>query len=47
MDLVLRLNGGYDRLLCLIDPVVHLVITNLRGLQCLFCHYVDALFTYA
>ncbi|KAJ0725437.1 hypothetical protein HanPI659440_Chr12g0458711 [Helianthus annuus] len=44
---VLRMNGGYDRLLCLINPVVHLVVTSLGGLQCLFYHYADTLFTYA
>ncbi|KAJ0435245.1 hypothetical protein HanIR_Chr17g0891201 [Helianthus annuus] len=44
---VLRMNGGYDRLLCLINPAVHLIVTSLGGLQCLFYHYANALFTYA
>ncbi|MFS7920013.1 hypothetical protein Hanom_Chr03g00219321 [Helianthus anomalus] len=44
--LVLRMNGGYDRSLCLIDLVVHLVVTSLGGLQCLCYHYADTWFTY-
>ncbi|KAJ0754792.1 hypothetical protein HanPI659440_Chr09g0350761 [Helianthus annuus] len=35
---VLRMNGGCDRLLYLIDPAVQFVVTSLGGLQCLFCH---------
>ncbi|MFS7999138.1 hypothetical protein Hanom_Chr12g01162481 [Helianthus anomalus] len=44
---VMRMNDGYDRLLCFIDPTVHLVVKILGGLQRFYCYYANASFTCA